>query len=51
MTPSDYQPPGFVSSEDDELGHVKDAVNIAVGDVATVRDYECAPHVCIPQLT
>ena len=36
VTPSDYQPPGFVSSDGDELRNITDSVNIAVGDVATV---------------
>ena len=37
MTPVDYEPPGFVSSEKDSFDFEEEPVNIKVGDVTTVR--------------
>ena len=39
VTPSDYEPPGFVASEHDGFIFEKDSENIKVGDVATVSSY------------
>jgi hypothetical protein len=37
VTPLDYQPPGFATGEQEDFIHMDEVVNIAVGDVATVR--------------
>ena len=36
VTPSDYQPPGFSTGDQEYFSHMEEVVNIAVGDVATV---------------
>ncbi len=37
VTPPDYEPPGFVSSEKDTFDFQEEPMNIKVGDVFTVR--------------
>ena len=37
VTPIDYEPPGFVSSDRETFDFEEEPVNIKVGDVSTVR--------------
>ena len=39
VTPTDYEPPGFMSAENDNFAFEDEPMTINVGDVATVSIY------------